>query len=495
MEGSYTFDRPDYQALEKFIKGNKGKAKIKYLIVFDHDRFSRNLPEALQKIESLEKRYGLKVIATSEPLDIDTQDPSVFLLRAFKYLIANQELLTIRRRAKVSSRHAQESGRYINLAPYGYVNHKEQGGKMIIKIDPIKQPIVQKIYRDFLSGVPKFIILKEVKVLGFPHSGNSAIHRILINPLYAGLVRVSPGVNMPEKIVKGIHEGMVTESQYYRVQEKLGLNKRTMQSKPKEEFPLKGILKSPCCDTNMTAGWCKGKKNYYLYYRCVKHSNVNISGQKLHDTFEEVLKHLSFTQESINKVINRITGVAKSTLEISEQRKTIFNKLLKAIDTKIETLETKLFEGTIIDHTYKRWMVKYEGEKAKLREKYDFSLQLEDDLHNELHLLPYMLNMPKIFQNSSLGQKHAILNQVFKQGLTYKEGSFRTPEINVEFVHKLLILKEKGLLFLEQPFDDFEGNPSCGERGIRTPGPVTVNSFQDCRIRPLCQLSAAKVRS
>ena len=32
-----------------------------------------------------------------------------------------------------------------------------------------------------------------------------------------------------------------------------------------------------------------------------------------------------------------------------------------------------------------------------------------------------------------------------------------------------------------------------GELGIRTPGPVTVNSFQDCRNRPLCQLSGAKV--
>ena len=29
----------------------------------------------------------------------------------------------------------------------------------------------------------------------------------------------------------------------------------------------------------------------------------------------------------------------------------------------------------------------------------------------------------------------------------------------------------------------------CGERGIRTPGPVKVNSFQDCRNRPLCHLS------
>ena len=33
-----------------------------------------------------------------------------------------------------------------------------------------------------------------------------------------------------------------------------------------------------------------------------------------------------------------------------------------------------------------------------------------------------------------------------------------------------------------------------GELGIRTPGPVTDNSFQDCRNRPLCQLSGTKVR-
>ena len=29
----------------------------------------------------------------------------------------------------------------------------------------------------------------------------------------------------------------------------------------------------------------------------------------------------------------------------------------------------------------------------------------------------------------------------------------------------------------------------CGERGIRTPGGVTLNGFQDHRIRPLCHLS------
>ena len=34
-----------------------------------------------------------------------------------------------------------------------------------------------------------------------------------------------------------------------------------------------------------------------------------------------------------------------------------------------------------------------------------------------------------------------------------------------------------------------------GERGIRTPGPVTVNGFQDRRDRPLCHSSGAKIRN
>ena len=31
-----------------------------------------------------------------------------------------------------------------------------------------------------------------------------------------------------------------------------------------------------------------------------------------------------------------------------------------------------------------------------------------------------------------------------------------------------------------------------GEGGIRTPGPLTVNGFQDRRIRPLCHLSVRR---
>jgi len=46
-QGSDTFDRPNYQALEAFIKKHKGANR--YLIIMDHDRFSRDISEALAK--------------------------------------------------------------------------------------------------------------------------------------------------------------------------------------------------------------------------------------------------------------------------------------------------------------------------------------------------------------------------------------------------------------------------------------------------------------
>ena len=35
-------------------------------------------------------------------------------------------------------------------------------------------------------------------------------------------------------------------------------------------------------------------------------------------------------------------------------------------------------------------------------------------------------------------------------------------------------------------------HPDCGKRGIRTPGALQLNGFQDRRNRPLCHLSADK---
>ena len=96
-ESSYTFDRPDWKALELFLKQNKN---VQYLIIFDHDRFSRNLAEALIKIKELHDKFKISVLATTDAFDTDFSDPSTFILRAFKYMMAESELHRIRQRTK-----------------------------------------------------------------------------------------------------------------------------------------------------------------------------------------------------------------------------------------------------------------------------------------------------------------------------------------------------------------------------------------------------------
>jgi site-specific DNA recombinase len=419
----------------------------------------------LQKIESLERKHNLKVIATSEPLDIDTSDPSVFLLRAFKYLIANQELLTIRRRAKVSSRHAQESGRYINAAPYGYLNGRDAGNKNLLIIDETKSYIVQKIFRDFLSGVPRFMILKEVKELGFPQSGNSAIFRILTNPLYAGLVRVCASGKFPEKIIKAIHKPIISASQYWRVQDLLGLNKRAMKSKPKDEFPLKGFLKSPCCGTNMTAGWSKGKNKYYLYYRCITHTNMNISGIILHDKFSELLRNLSFSQAFIDDIVEMVREGLNQMLIVRHKQLNVAKEQLTAVKKKIENTEENLLGGTINGDSYKKWMKKFSGIKVGLIDQINYLQDdLEDYINQELLVLPHTLILSKVFEDSSLSQQHAIINEVFRDGLTFSDGMFITPTINGVFECNQLMHKENKLLFVKQPPDIIFSIKPCGKK-------------------------------
>ncbi|WP_208745782.1 class I SAM-dependent methyltransferase [Pedobacter kyonggii] len=214
-------------------------------------------------------------------------------------------------------------------------------------------------------------------------------------------------------------------------------------------------------------GQSKKLENDRLHFRQSSTEAVISSREKWDLIFSNGALQWSDDHEALfPALIRQLNTGGQFAEQMPVQNENLLNSILiqlKTIDAKIEVLETKLFDGTIIDHTYKRWKIKYEGEKAKLGEDFGFSERLEGNLYEELQLLPYILNMPKIFQDSSLGQKHAIFNQVFKQGLTFKEGSFRTRSINPDYVHKLLIIKEKWLLFLEQPSGVFEGIPSCGE--------------------------------
>ena len=70
----------------------------------------------------------------------------------------------------------------------------------------------------------------------------------------------------------------------------------------------------------------------------------------------------------------------------------------------------------------------------------------------------------KVYRN--IIQKHTLIKGVFKHNLHWGDGAFRTKYIDPTFHDNLLKIKEKGLLFNEQPFQ------KSGIKQISTPNRI-----------------------
>lgn len=145
----------------------------------------------------------------------------------------------------------------MNKAPYGYSNNRDFLGKGILVVDHQEAEIVQQIFRYYLSGISLREITTIMNREGFPLKGRNAVTRILDNALYSGLMKV---VNEDGKVkhVKALHEGIVSEADYWLVQE-IRNRKKPSKLKQDKDYLLKGLKCS--CGKYMTAGWSKGKSS------------------------------------------------------------------------------------------------------------------------------------------------------------------------------------------------------------------------------------------
>ncbi len=464
-ECSETFDRPDYLALETFLKNHKGV--VRYLVITDHDRFSRNISEALAKISQLEKRFGVKVLAVGESVTLDPTDPDVFLGRALKYLLANHELLNIRKRTSRGIRNAMEAGRVVNNAPYGYCNGRDEKDKPILKVDEEKAAVVKAIFEQFIGGVSFKLIIRYASKNGYHRTGHSALIRLLSNCLYAGLIRLPAYDDKPERMIKALHQPIIPESVYWVAQEILK-GRKGHRSHPKSDFPLRGIVKCDC-GAHLTAAYSKGKTKYYMYYQCVKERGRNHRGEKLHELVEEALNKLSFSEEQLKK----IAKYAKEELTKAMEYKTVHLKAkqqeFEAVAGKIVKLEEKMINDQIEASTYKVWFAKLNSQKGALeREIMDLKKDNKNIFERLDEAIPVLSNLKNLYCLLTLEGKQMLLNKVFEVGLIYDGEVLRTPMIHPALIRNYLSIKEKRPILVDQPDDFLLNLEGCTAYGNRT---------------------------
>jgi site-specific DNA recombinase len=446
-ESSYSFDRPDFNALEKFIRKNKS---VQYLIIYDHDRFSRNLAEALMKIKELHDKFNIKVLATTDQFNSDFTDPSAFMMRAFKFMMAESELHKIRSRTQAGYVQACTNGYYVNKAPYGYRNQKINDHPSLM-IDEEKAFVVRTIFKEYASGSSIEEIRKLIAAYGYDLKGNSAIQRILTNPTYAGLIKVPAHKDRPERVVPGLHPAIVTEDIYYHCVERLTGNQRIAIHSNKEVW-LKGALKGPS-GKFMSAGNSKGKAKYYWYY-VQQEDRRHLSANTLHRQMNEILDLLSFSKERIaiyeRKIGEEIQKHLMSRAEIAA--KTI--KALRSVDDRISQAEEKWLLQPTSKRAYSKVMTALQSQRTELQKRLNELNQSGQIYWDRLNAaLPKLHDIRGTFEGMPLYMQHQFLNMVFDNSLTHDGTTYRTLFLHPIFAHNELTLKEKGLLTVQRPVE------------------------------------------
>ena len=420
-----------------------------YLVVAKYDRFSRNAAQGLAKIELLERKYHIIIISVFEQMFIDYDSPYFFKQRADMLVTAEFELHVIRDRTKFGIHQALSSGRFINCAPFGYKNERDEKNKPVIIIDKEKAALIKRIYTMYISGYNLVEIFREAKRSGLTSSGNSAIPRILSNCVYAGLIYVPAYRKEAAKYVRGIHEPLIEEHTWWEIQQRIG-NLRPQKNIANPEVPLRGLLKCHC-GKSFTAGNSKGKLHYYWYYKCNTHKETNYPAKKLHGQFDEILKHLSLSEPHITCLEELAEEEMHEQLKDRDKRVDTLKKELLTTEQKIDNLEEKFIEGYLAPVTYKKWYSKFSAVQSSLRHQLGAEENSKDHwklFHDQISKLT---DIHYLYHQAELLQKRCFIRQVFGLQFNYSAGAYRTPYLLPLLNHNALILKQKGLLIIEQP--------------------------------------------
>ena len=139
-ESAKTADRTELQKLLQYCRLHKGR--VQFVVVFNLTRFAREKYDHFALRAHL-KSLGISLRSATEPID-DTSTGKLMegVLAAFAQF--DNDVRSDRTRAGM--RAALELGRWVFLAPLGYMNAPRAMGKSLI-LDPERAPLVRRAFQ------------------------------------------------------------------------------------------------------------------------------------------------------------------------------------------------------------------------------------------------------------------------------------------------------------------------------------------------------------
>ncbi len=243
--------------------------------------------------------------------------------------------------------------------PMGYKTPTLQGERKT-KPDLPSEPvfgILQRAWKEYATGsYTKAEILRLMANWGIatrhgePLSPQS-LDNILRNPYYAGIL-TNPWTGEEHE---GKHVPMVSREDFARVQRIIARNHHGVHHRTiRPEFPLRGLVRCPVCQSFMTASLSRGRSRQYAYYRCNASCGTGTSypAAPIHEEFVRFLQKLRARSELLNQLGEVIIEAAEERRDAAAAKHARLERDIAAMTRQIQALITMRTEGLIDDQEF-----------------------------------------------------------------------------------------------------------------------------------------------
>lgn len=436
-----TFDRPDFQRMLSDIRNGKIKAQELWCVRWD--RFSRDLHHSLDMKKEL-KALGLEVHFIEN--DLDWSIPENLLAILINMAIPQVENERRALNTKTGMRQALRQGRWVWKAPKGYLN--DTVTKTIVKSDDAH--FVKKAFNEVAAGIrPVEEVRRELVKSGFECS-KQQFYNLLRNVFYYGKIKIEAWKDEPEQIVPGIHQPIISEELFQRVQAVLyGRNRKSAKpAKYNDAFPLRGHLICYACGSNLTASRSRSRNgDYYEYYHCQHGCKERHSGSTVNNTFSAFLDDFSVDSGIAALYVEIVADVFREKDGSRDSQLQHLNRQKVKVEEKLKDADDLLLSGGITLDDYKRMGNNLKGDLERIEHEKRTVERTETNLDKYFHQGVTMLtDLKDRYQEASLHLKHKIIGSIFPEKLIFDGENYRTTKINsfVELISSNSAVLKKG---------------------------------------------------
>ena len=436
------FTRKEFTELLNLVK--KSKPRPYAIAIRTINRFSRSGASAITIVHELVEKLGVHLIETSTGLCTeDLNNRATIYHRLLEAMEENQERLAI---TIPGMKKFLKLGYWLGVAPFGYSAYgprvtdfsRRREEQEIVINDEGK--VLQKAWHWKLQGERDCVIIKKMDELGVSIR-KQKLSAVWDNPFYCGVIIN----NLLDEPVQGRWEPMVSQKEFFRVQQLLNRNIGASYKvdNANDERPLSRFLICSECGHQLTGYEAKKKKlHYYKCNICTGVSfNANTTKRSLHpglnDTFLNLLQKVSLQtgyvepfKLQLRKLFSHLHADSKSALKVQ-------SRLREELDGKLSKLEEKYLFDDIDKELYFRHKRKVEEEK---QQNSTIIAELEDKLSNHHNFIDNAVqvvqNISRYWDSGTLESKQRIQKVVFPHGIVLnpKNRSYLTNNMNCLFL-------------------------------------------------------------